>query len=269
LWPSRVPSAASADSLVMRLMWAGALVGVILAASTASAQREAPPDREILSPLEQMDGALRDIRARLEGLTAAIRGGPPSSPVETVEGRNIQISLRGAAAKGSPAARIAIVEYSDFECPFCGQHARTAYAELGRSFVETGRVKYVFRHLPLERLHPRAFDAAIAAECAGAEGRFWEMHDRLFAGQNKLGKPDLVSHAEALRLDAGQFERCLSSARAKGKVQDDLGEANRLGLVRTGVIPPQCARNSRGCSAERAMDTQKHVAREQNIRASY
>jgi protein-disulfide isomerase len=184
-----------------------------------------------LTRLERLDGILRDIQARLDELSAAIRGGTPPSPVESVQ--NVQIVVRDALVRGSSDAHIALVEYSDFECPFCGQHSRTAYPELLTAFVDTGRIKYVLRHLPLERLHPRAFDAAVAAECAGDNGRFWEMHDRLFAAQEKLAKTDLLGHAQALQLDVVRFETCLSSARTRGIVKDDLDEANRLGITGT------------------------------------
>lgn len=104
--------------------------------------------------------------------------------------------------RGPLGAEHVLVVFSDFECPFCASAARSieeVRARLGE------RLLVVFRHFPLEEIHPHARLAAEAAEAAGAQGRFWEFHDRLFAHQAALGREDLVAHAAALGLDVEQF----------------------------------------------------------------
>src|SRR6185436_20936742 len=90
---------------------------------------------------------------------------------------NFDLTLAGAATKGRASAPLVMLEFSDFECPFCGRYSRETYPQVQREYVDTGKVRYVFRHTPIERIHPQAMKAAEAAECAGTQGKFWEMHD--------------------------------------------------------------------------------------------
>lgn len=104
---------------------------------------------------------------------------------------------------GPGHAPVVIVEYGDFECPSCRQAAPVVKLLLERF---AGRIAVVFRHFPLEESHPHALLAAQAAECAGAQGKFWEMHDLLFENQNHLKKQHLRSYAERLQLDLTRFD---------------------------------------------------------------
>lgn len=105
-------------------------------------------------------------------------------------------------ALGPEHAPVVLVEYGDFECPICKQAAPTVRMLLERF---TGRVRLVFRHFPLEEAHPHALAAAEAAECAAGQGKFWEMHDLLFANQEHLTLRHLRSYAERLGLDMARF----------------------------------------------------------------
>ncbi|WNB86194.1 Na+/H+ antiporter NhaA [Cellulomonas sp. ATA003] len=120
--------------------------------------------------------------------------------------------------RGPVDAPLTLVEYGDFECPFCGQ-ATGAVAELRERFGD--RLRYVFRHAPLVDVHPHAQLAAEAAEAAAAQGRFWDMRDRLFAAQDRLTSADLVDHAAALGLDAARFARDLGAGRYTRRVEQD------------------------------------------------
>jgi len=140
-----------------------------------------------------------------------------------------EIATAGFPARGPATAPVTIVEFSDFECPFCGRYSRDTYAQIQREYVDTGKVRYVFRHLPLENLHPQAFGAAVAGECARAQGKFWEMHDRMFANQRALTPPGLIKSAEAIGLDAAAFQQCVAGDAAKKKVRQDIADAEALG----------------------------------------
>ena len=128
--------------------------------------------------------------------------------------------------RGPVDAPLTLVEYADFECPFCGR-ATGAVDELTARFGD--RLRYVFRHLPLADVHPHALLAAEAAEAAGAQGRFWEMHDRLFAHQDELEPYELVDHAAALGLDVERFAGDLGRGTFANRVRADVesAEANR------------------------------------------
>ena len=127
--------------------------------------------------------------------------------------------------RGRVDAPLTLVEYGDFECPFCGR-ATGVLHELRERFGDEGR--YVFRHLPLTDVHPHAQLAAEAAEAAAAQGRFWEMHDLLFEHQDELAPEDLMGYAGDLGLDVEQFVRDLGTARHAARVREDVvsGEAS-------------------------------------------
>jgi protein-disulfide isomerase len=125
-----------------------------------------------------------------------------------------------------------MVVFSDFQCPYCAVFATNTWPDIQRSYISTGDLQVIFRHLPLEAIHSLAFGAAEAAECAGRQGMFWQMHDQLFANQEELDKASLRKHAEQLRLNTPQFSRCLDGE-ARGRIMADAAEATRLGVSST------------------------------------
>ena len=129
--------------------------------------------------------------------------------------------------RGPADAPLTLVEYGDFECPFCGR-ATGAVADLRERFGD--QLRYVFRHLPLSDVHPHAQLAAEAAEAAAPQGKFWEMYDRLFAHQDRLATTDLLEHAAAVGLDVPRFARDLGSARYTRRVQQDVESAEASGV---------------------------------------
>jgi protein-disulfide isomerase len=133
---------------------------------------------------------------------------------------------------GSPSAPIVLVEYSDIQCGFCGRFARNVLPELKQRLIDTGSVQLVFRHLPLSN-HALAPKAAEALECARSQGRFWEMHERLFAERADLTNDGLRNHATTLALDAEAFDACLTGGRYGAKVKADALEASSLSIRAT------------------------------------
>jgi protein-disulfide isomerase len=124
-------------------------------------------------------------------------------------------TAEGYYYKGQPNAPVTVVEYSDFQCPFCGRFATGNALAIDRDYVETGKIKYIFHDFPLQQ-HPNAVPAAEAARCAGDQNAFWPMHDMLFANQSQWEnsaqpQSQFVAYAQQLKLDSGAFERCLSS----------------------------------------------------------
>jgi Na+:H+ antiporter, NhaA family len=128
---------------------------------------------------------------------------------------------------GAPAT---LVEYADFQCPYCGD-AFPVVHELLERFGE--QLRFVFRHMPLSDLHPRAQAAAQGAEAAGAQGRFWEMHDRLFTNQLELGDAELRSHAQAIGLDLERFDREMREGAHTARIEEDYRSGVRSGIPST------------------------------------
>ena len=136
----------------------------------------------------------------------------------------------GGQARGPADARVTIIEYSDFQCPYC-QRAKPVLDEIATRHPNDVRI--VYRNLPLDSLHPRARASAEAAQCAAENNKFWEYHDLLFANRQALGDEDLRKYAKQVGLDAKTFDECVKSRRQKDVVEADVQEAKRLGITGT------------------------------------
>lgn len=137
-----------------------------------------------------------------------------------------------AAGLGRREAPVTLIEVGDFQCPFCARHAREVLPELQRDYVQAGKVRFVYLHLPLENAHPFAHKAAEAAECAGVQGRFWEMHDTLFAHSGSPQTPQLLKYSKELGLDEKPFAECLEDMMAS-RVDAQAAFARSLGITGT------------------------------------
>lgn len=133
--------------------------------------------------------------------------------------------------KGSLTAPVVLMEFGDFQCPFCSAFALDVLPKLDQDYVETGRVRFVFSQFPLP-IHRRAAEAAEAAECAGRQGKFWEYHDALFRSSGRLEDLDLARVAVDVGVDSSRLEACVR-AEAPAVVRNALAEAHRLGLTST------------------------------------
>jgi protein-disulfide isomerase len=131
---------------------------------------------------------------------------------------------------GETYAPVTLVEYGDFECPNCKQAAPAVKLLLTRF---AGRARLVYRHFPLQEVHPHALHAALAAEAAGGQGKFWEMHDRLFDGQPHLELKQLRLYAGKLGLDLARYDTEMAGQTYLQRVRDDIGGGERSGVRAT------------------------------------
>ncbi len=143
------------------------------------------------------------------------------------------VSVEGEPFKGPAKARVTIVNFEDFQCPFCKQ-VQPAFKELLARY--DGKVRLVHKDLPLEGLHPRAREAAEAARCAYEQGKFWEYHDELYANAPKAGADDLKSYGKNIGLNMDSFDRCIATGKYRAVVQQDLNEAVQIGVAGTPTI---------------------------------
>jgi protein-disulfide isomerase len=130
---------------------------------------------------------------------------------------------------GNKKAKVTIVEFSDFECPFCGRAAKTI-EQLRKDFGE--KIKVVFKQFPLS-FHPNANRAAQASLCANDQGKFWEYHDKLFASQQALAENNLNAYAKELGLDVKKFTECLKTSKFKTMIDEDIAEGSKGGVSGT------------------------------------
>lgn len=159
-----------------------------------------------------------------------VTGDPPGPRPVPVPSDSI--SLERAFVKGDPAAKVVIVEYADLQCPACIRFANETLKPLIAKHVDTGRVRFAFRHFPLPN-HPMARPAAIAAQCAGEQGKFWQFSERLFQASPKLDEAFLQSSVTSLALDRSVWSRCRKTDAAAALVQRDFEEARKLKLRAT------------------------------------
>lgn len=142
------------------------------------------------------------------------------------------VSLDGSASIGSASAPIVAIVVSDFQCPFCRRFATETWPEFRKRWVDTGEVRVIFRHLPLSSIHPRAVRAAHAAECAGAQGKFWEMHDALFSGPGAMAEEDILRSSAQVLPNVTAFRKCLE-AESSARISADVAFANSLRIAST------------------------------------
>ena len=133
---------------------------------------------------------------------------------------------------GRDDAPIVIVEYSDYQCPYCVQFHTNVLPTLQSEYIDTGKVRLIFRDLPLA-MHPESVPAAIAAHCAAEQGKFWAMNRELFANQRELGAELYGRLAQTLNLDIGKFSTCVQNPLSRKRVQMGVQEAGRYGLNST------------------------------------
>jgi protein-disulfide isomerase len=191
----------------------------------------AQPADELLRSLRKEVDALKEGQASMQRDLQEIktllraREAPPSEPPQ-----NVTLTLDGAPIKGDGKARLVLIEFTDYQCPFCARHVRETMPQLDAQYITPGKLRYAVRDFPLEALHAQAFKAAEATHCAGEQGRYWGMHDRLFANARALGAGDLPGHAQALGLDAARFQACLEAGTHAARIRRDLAEGAKAGV---------------------------------------
>lgn len=176
----------------------------------------------MMEQLKRLESQIAELRS-----PTAARTQPPAPRVPSAP-----LRFGDAAVRGDPTAKVVVMEFTDFQCPFCGAFARQTFPQLDADYVSTGRIAFAVRNFPLQEIHPMAVNAAETAQCALAQGRFWEMHDRLFSDQTKLDQRNLSGHATSLGLDMAAFADCVRGEGAT-MVKADLANARALGLSGT------------------------------------
>jgi protein-disulfide isomerase len=187
-----------------------------LAAAQSPAQGDA-----LQKELRELRDGQRRLEADIEAMKKVLLDRSASQLQDVV------LDVEGSPFKGDSRARVTVVEYSDYQCPFCGRHARETLAALEAEYIRTGQVKYVFQDFPIGSIHRLAFKAHEGAHCAGEQGKYWEMHGRLFEDQKAMAVNDLRLHAAALGLDGRRFEECLDGGRYATAVRRHLTQGKK------------------------------------------
>jgi protein-disulfide isomerase len=232
-----IASARPAATITIAIIAAALVAGVVLGAFIAGwwmgrAERiDSHIDNADEARLSRLEEKLDDVRLELAALASGAGGSAAGGAALPQPGldpdRVYEVEVGGAPVKGPEDAPVTIVEFSDFECPYCA----SAVATMERVLAEyEGRVRLVFKHHPLP-LHRSALLAHRAAAAAHRQGKFWEMHDLLFGAQERLDAESVKEHARTLGLDIDAFEKVFASAESTRTVNADQSQAARLGIL--------------------------------------
>ena len=209
------------------------LATLILLGPLQSAPALSQPYREVeqlKKEVEALKQGQAAIRKDLEELKGLLRGRQAARPAEPPTPPNPILSVDGAAFLGDKNAPLTLVEFFDYQCPFCARHVRETLPQIERDYIKTGKLKYVIRDFPIESIHPQAFKAHEAVRCAGEQQRYWEMHARLLANPQTLSGSGIEGHAKTLGLDVSGFQLCMDSGKHAAAVRVDQAEGGKVGV---------------------------------------
>ncbi len=178
--------------------------------------------------LEHIKTELADVKKELQLIRQLLSRRPPQARQPArVEAR---VSVAGNPAMGQPDAPVTLIEFSDYQCPFCRRFSQTTLPTLKAEYIDTGKLRYVFRDFPLDQIHPYARKAAEAAHCAGDQGKYWAMHDLLFQKSPAFQVKKLKKYARRLDLDPRVFDGCLEQDKYRAKVQKNYEDGGSAGV---------------------------------------
>lgn len=201
-------------------------LAIVLVACSASLSAQGITQQQADAILQE----LKAMRAAIERLASA----GPARPNATGPAANEPVTLPsvGTYVMGSASAPITIVEFTDLQCPFCSRFASTTFDELKRTYIDTGKVRFATRDLPLP-MHPYAVQAAKASRCAGEQNKFWELRMALVRNASTLSPALITEQAKLLKLNMAAFDRCLASNAFDSLIEQDVATAKSIGVTGT------------------------------------
>ena len=204
-------------SLIAVLVLCGLLVVTVVPAKAQSITQQQG---------DEMIKELRLIRQALEKITQ------PQQPQGPPPERTATLPSVGGPAMGRPDAPLTLVEFTDLQCPYCNRFTTTAFEELKRNYIDTGKVRFISRDFPLD-FHPQAMPAAKAVRCAADQGKFWELRLALLRNAAKLSPAFITSAAADLKLDMKTFATCIAGTQHDARIKADMDAARSIGVEGT------------------------------------
>ena len=214
----------------------GLIIGLVIAVAVAGffAGSNFSNMNSDLVTKSDLDDAISKLESKLENTRQAQVQQGQQAP------QPVKISLDDDPRRGDPDAPITILEFSDFQCPFCARFHVQTLPLLLEEYIDEGKVNFVYRDFPIQSIHPNALPAAVAAECANEQGKYWEYHDTLFEKQrawSNLDSDSVIStfsqYATDVGLEQTQFDSCLESGKYLEEVQNDLRDGREYDITGT------------------------------------
>ena len=172
------------------------------------------------------------ILQELQAIRKLLETNPPGGAVRAGPPQRAEVALADGHVLGSSEAPLTLVEFTDYQCPFCSRFSGTTLEELKTVYIDTGQVRLVSRDLPLA-MHDNAMRAANAARCAAEQDYYWEMRATMFANTDRLDQDSLIGYANDLALDAVAFRKCLTTDKYGDEVRQDAADAGAVGITGT------------------------------------
>ncbi|MEM7358135.1 MAG: thioredoxin domain-containing protein [Pseudomonadota bacterium] len=187
---------------------------------------------EVLKQLSEVRQELKALQQEVKGLKEAIAERPVANSAPTRNSGNVSIDQ--SPYVGNNEAEIAIIEFSDYQCPYCRRHFTQTFPEISRNYLEPGKVKYVMKQFPLG-FHAKARGASIAALCVEQEkpGEYWRAHESIFSGNTKLNQESYLEMASSLGIQSAKFQACMADPKIASLVDQDLREGEGVGVSGT------------------------------------
>jgi protein-disulfide isomerase len=198
-----------------------AAVAAALIAGAACASR---------SDVEQLKKDVEALKAQQAQLLKQVGGARPQQQPRALPA---SIDMTGAPFKGSATSTVALVEFSDYECPYCIRHFTQVMPEIQRTYIDTQKIRYMFRDFPIDELHPQSIRAHVAAHCAVEQGKFWDMHNRLFSKAGSHTPEELAARANESGLNPSAFAACVAADKYSTAIRQSTAFAISLGASGT------------------------------------
>jgi protein-disulfide isomerase len=202
-------------------------LAILAAVGAHAAQPRAEDFVKLKDEVARLNAQQQQILDSLDELKRMMKG-PGQAALKPPE----TMSVAGEPFKGQPSATLAIIEYADFQCPFCRRFEHDVYPQIRDNYIDSGKVKYFHRDMPLP-FHEGSMPAARAAHCASEQGKFWEMHDSLLGDAASLGAADIDERAGKLGLNVSELDKCISSDRFADIIQRSVTEATEMQISGT------------------------------------
>jgi len=212
-------------------LFPGLLLVAIFCCSPTTMAAEAAGDGNTTITVDTADAILKELK-EIRRVLEKIEKQGGSAAKRTSRPTTGKVSIKGKHAMGAEDAPVTVVEFADYQCPFCLRFTKTTFPLLKKKYIDSGKVRWVALNLPLP-FHKDARKAAQAAHCAGEQEKFWEMREILFRNPQKLNTENLPAHAETLSLDMKAFNNCLQSNRHLAEIDQDAKDAKAVRLTGT------------------------------------
>jgi len=205
--------------------------------AAAAKQPDGWVNQELLLQLKEVRAELAAVREEVKALNGemqklSVNGGAAAGPPQPAPAQVAKVELAGLPVLGKRGAEVAIVEFSDFECPYCARHHVETFSQIKKNFIDDGKVKYFSRQYPLP-FHNGAKGAAVAALCAGKQDKYWQMRDGLFAHKGSLNSAALEATAKEVGLNLKKFSACTTDASMGAQVDSDMVYGDSIGVSGT------------------------------------